>query len=315
MNHNKDNNAAASRSPSKRAQITHTMPFTAVSQSIFYFKLVLLPMFFLLFSHTFVYKNADQPLRQYDEEEFIPEAQLNTEEREFQRLREMVEEEKCYKRNPEEKRGGREKLVYVGKGPIKIYTALFLENLNAQKQWSVGKWVVWVEAKMYQPKTCLFPCKGHGEHLTNPALVKDVHSWLNGMLYRWRQSAMDLLRMVLEDPKSPFEKNYVRAQYNFASLDVLKAIAGIAEFTTFPVHILSKMTLVSMIKGIDNDEMADFVLRMSRSRLFTLMALPKFKTKRFDMATRFDMDNEQRIIYGVKRIKPANKKPIVCVID
>lgn len=223
-------------------------------------------------------------------------------ERDFKRLREMIEAEPYYNnRNPEEKKAGVEKIVYAGNGPLKVYTAPFRENHHAKGMWSNGKWVVWVECKMYQPKVSLFPCKGHGEHLTNPALVKDLHAWLNGMLYRWRESALDLLKEVLNDDNSPYEKGHVRSQYNFAKQDVLRAMGGIAEFHTFPVHILSKMSLCSMIKGIDNDEMADFVLRMSRSRLFSIIALPRIKEKVFDMATRFDMDNEVKKVYGGKK--------------
>ena len=209
--------------------------------------------------------------------------------------------------NPEEARYGVEKVVFAAGGPMNIINPAFRENIDAYKHWPNGRPVVWVEARIFAPDTNLFVCKGYSKHLIDPALIKRLHSYTNGMLNRWRQSSICILKQVLNTHS--FRRELTENQLSFATKDVLKAMAGIAKLDTFPVHILNRDSAQALVKGIDTAEMAEFVLRMANCTYFSIIAYPKPNTNTFELLTRFDMNNKNKKAYGRRRYKMVHPTP------
>ena len=203
--------------------------------------------------------------------------------------------------NPEEARYGVEKMVFAAGGPMTIINPIFRENINAYKHWPHGRPVVWVEAKIFAPDTNVFVCKGYSKHLVDPALVKRLHSYTNGMLNRWRLSSISILKDVLNT--NSFRHELTKNQLAFATKDVLKAMAGVHQLETIPVHILNKDSAQALVKGIDTAEMAEFVLRMANCTHFSIIAYPKPQFNTFELLTRFDMNNKYKKAYGRRRHK------------
>ena len=201
--------------------------------------------------------------------------------------------------NPEEARYGVEKMVFAAGGPMTVINPIFRENNDAYKHWPHGRPVVWVEARIFAPDTNVFVCKGYSKHLVDPTLVKRLHSYVNGMLNRWRLSSISILKDVLNT--NSFRHELTENQLAFASKGVLKAMAGVAQLETIPVHILNKDSAQALVKGIDTAEMAEFVLRMANCTHFSIIAYPKPNFNTFELITRFDMNDKYKRAYGRRR--------------
>ena len=206
--------------------------------------------------------------------------------------------------NPEEKRAGVEKVVFAGNRPIKIINPVFRQNRNAHNHWPHGRPAVWVEAKVFSPPMSVQVCKGITKYLADEDLIKHLHAYTNGMLNRWRLSAIDILEMA--NGNSLFNHQRINHQLKFARKDVLKAMAGIGELTTFPIHILNKRSIQALVKGVDTEEMAQFILSMANCTYFSIIAFPKSRRNHFDMVTRFDMNDHSMKVYGTT---PSTKMP------
>ena len=210
--------------------------------------------------------------------------------------------------NPDEKRYGVEKFIFAAGGPIKIINPAFLENSEAKDHWPHGRPVVWMEATKYAPDTDVFVCKGYSKHLVDQELVKRLHAYTNGMVHRWRQSSLAILHEVRET--HCFDPNIPDKQYDFASKDVLKAMAGIAQHNTFPINILSKESVRALVKGVDTAEMAEFVLNMANCTCFSVIAFPKPLTNTFELQTRFNMNTKSSKAYGTRPYKMTDPEKI-----
>ena len=219
---------------------------------------------------------------------------------------EEKEDKKVVERNPYEKRGGEDRIYYGGMGQINTVTACFVENHHAKRHWKAGRAVVWVECKLFHPRSSLYPVKGYSKHLVDTSLVKKSHSYLNGMFAVWRSSVMQLLADAMN--ADMYDDDHLELQYQFASRKLMRAMAGIQEHTEFPVHILAKSPLMNLVKGVDDSEMADLVMKMARCRVFSVIAFPsKIKDDIFHVVTRFDGDNNLQQCYGIKKGQ-KNKK-------
>ena len=115
---------------------------------------------------------------------------------------------------------------------------------------------------------------------------------------------MSILKDVLNTPS--YRRKFIENQLAFASKDVLKAMSGIAQLESFPIHILSQESVQALVKGVDTAEMAEFVLQMANCTYFSIIAYPKTSTNTFELQTRFQMNNKTRKAYGGRPYKMPN---------
>ena len=214
-------------------------------------------------------------------------------------------------RNMEEQQYGAEKMIFAGNGPIKIINPAFRESSSAHKHWPNGRPTVWVEARLFAPAVNLYVCKGHLNHLVDTALIERLHSYTNGMLNRWRISTMDIAREVIDT--GSYSTETLQHQFTFARKYVLKAMAGIAEVKTFPIHILSPTALRALVKGVDTSEMAELVHKMANSTYFSIIAHPYTENNNLHIQTRFNMNDKNKKTYGLRPYKMANPEKAIAV--
>ena len=109
---------------------------------------------------------------------------------------------------------------------------------------------------------------------------------------------MDILDLV--EATSIFDSDHTLKQYEFARRKVLRAMSGIAKVKSFPVTILAKDALMALVNGVEDSEMAEFVMRMGRCHEFQLLAMPS--DKKFNLGTSFvDMDEKVSHIFGIRK--------------
>ena len=88
-----------------------------------------------------------------------------------------------------------------------------------------------------------------------------------------------------------YNEDLLENQYQFANRKVIFAMAGIQDCVQFPVHILAKTPLMAIVKGVDDLDLAELVMRMARCRVFSVIAFPStVKDDIFYVVTRFDGD-------------------------
>ena len=221
---------------------------------------------------------------------------------------EMEAHKEAVERDRFEKRGGEDRVYYGGAGAINTVTAYFIQNRHAKKHWMDGRAVVWVECKLFHPRTSIYPVKGYAKHLVDPEFVKRNHMYLNGMLACWRSSVMKLVMAALRAEK--FEEDHLENQYQFANRKVIRAMAGIQDCVQFPVHILAKTPLMAIVKGVDDMDLAKLVMKMARCRVFSVIAFPStVKDDVFYIVTRFDGDKTSQQCFGMKKTKKDKKTP------
>ena len=209
--------------------------------------------------------------------------------------------------NHYENRGGEERVFYGGKGAIPVITPVFRQNPHTVTHFCNGQASVWIHCKIFHTRTSLFPLRGYTKHLVDKEFVVEQHKYLNGMLQRWRDSAIDLLKEAEEC--NLYEMEHLGNQIAFAKQTVPKAMAGIHELTDFPVHILCKSSLMAVVKGCDSEDMADLILKMCCVRTFEIIAHPSSKYKyHFNLITRFGNDKNNQRMYGKLPFKFPTKK-------
>lgn len=214
-------------------------------------------------------------------------------------------------RNIEEQQYGLEKTIFAGNGPIKIINPAFRESSSAHKHWPNGRPSVWIEARLFAPSVNLYVCKGHLNHLVDTELIARLHSYTNGMLNRWRVSSMDIIREVMDT--ATYSHENLQHQFTFARKYVLKAMAGIAEVKTFPIHILNATALRALVKGIDTAEMAELVQKMANATYFSIIAHPYTELNELHIETRFNMNDKNKKAFGVRPYKMANPEKAIAV--
>jgi len=98
------------------------------------------------------------------------------------------------------------------------------------------------------------------------------------------------------------DDDHLELLYQFASRKLMRAMAGIQKHVEFPVHILAKSPLMNLVKGVDDTDMADLVMKLARCRVFSVIAFPsKIKDDIFHVVMRFDGDNNLQQCYGIKK--------------
>ena len=155
-----------------------------------------------------------------------------------------------------------------------------------------------IEAQLVAPHNKVTACKGFTKYLIDEDFVVRMHSYLNGMLNRWRSSAIDILNLA--EHSNRFNQMHIETQRNWIQVHVLRAMVGIAALKSFPVHILSKKSIHALIKGVDSEEMADLIQNIANCTTFSMIAFPRKRNRRFDVVTRFDNDSSTSKVYGTK---------------
>jgi hypothetical protein len=191
---------------------------------------------------------------------------------------------------------GTKQMLHGIDGPIMAISPFYKE-----KEYSGFGYVYSGNTEVYMSssrlKQCtVVPMRRYINCLLNEEYIVDSNAQVNGRITHWHLGTLDLLDAVKMQGLF-LEEMYVH-QYNWANTNVLHLQAGLAKVRKFPVDILNARTLMEVVEGVDNEELADFLYRMANCKQFCLIAIPYPQFRGFDVITRFDKDQETKTAYG-----------------
>ena len=195
-----------------------------------------------------------------------------------------------------------QKLVVNGPdGPIPTVTPDTWENDND------GLGYIWYDQTLLhisskdrsRERPTIIPISKYSKFYVCETFVQQFHEELNGKIHRWRLSTLDLLLQVQN--YGLYMEHVGGAQYKWANEIVPKVMAGINKMNHFSVAILNIKHLKLAVEGVDDDETADFVMRIANCSRFEILAVP-YGFNDFEVWTRFDGDGKNKRAFGVKHV-------------
>jgi hypothetical protein len=137
---------------------------------------------------------------------------------------------------------------------------------------------------------------GYTKHLQCPEYIRNRNAQVNGRITRWRTGTLKLLEQV-EQSGLYLVEDYEN-QYKFADKIIGKLQECLNEVKVFPIDILNKEALLQYVRGVDDEEVADFTYKIANCQTFCLITISESNFRSFQVITRFNGDNSTKTAYG-----------------
>jgi hypothetical protein len=83
-------------------------------------------------------------------------------------------------------------------------------------------------------------------------------------------------------------------------------MVGLSKFKLFPVTVLNSYALVDLIKGVEDEEKADFVLQMANCHFCEVAIIRHIEKNNVSIVTIYYNNNKHKVAYGKGAIQDLN---------
>jgi hypothetical protein len=153
------------------------------------------------------------------------------------------------------------------------------------------------------------PIKGYNKYLTDPDYVKLVHSKVIGLMKKWQKAVCVAIRELQEEWNYPF--SCVENQYTWACNKIDSVMNGLQNFRVMPVSHMNIMSVVELVRGIDDEEQADFAVSLARCQTVQVAVVRHLDNNDCSVVTIFDNSYARKVAYGKGSFPDFSEKDTV----
>jgi hypothetical protein len=160
---------------------------------------------------------------------------------------------------------------------------------------------IWYICKDAPGKKTLIPVDNFWNYIVHSKYISLVHAKLCGKMVEWKDSVLEAISLL--DQAHKYSWTALRGQYHWANESLDAIMEGIQMQDVVPVTILNEIAMMQMVNGVDDEEKADFVIRMGNCETFTIAIVKDTKRNNVSIVTFFDKDPDTQIAYGKGKVK------------
>jgi hypothetical protein len=145
------------------------------------------------------------------------------------------------------------------------------------------------------------PMPNYCYHMVHHKYINHVHAKLCGKIVEWKDSVLEAISLL--DQTHKYSWTALRGQYHWANESLDRIMEGIQMQDVVPVTILNEIAMMQMVGGVDDEEKADFVIRMGNCETYTIGIVKDTKRNNVSIVTFFDKEPDTQIAYGKGKVK------------
>jgi hypothetical protein len=146
--------------------------------------------------------------------------------------------------------------------------------------------------------------KNYKNHLTDPEYVSVQHQKVIGMIKQWKMLVLDIIKEMEDEWEFSFFA--FKEQHDWAKTQLDPVVMGLSKFKLVSVGLLNINAVIQLVDGVENEEMADFVINLSTCRSCEIALLRHDELNNCSIVTIFNENNKRKVAYGKKEIKDYN---------
>jgi hypothetical protein len=143
--------------------------------------------------------------------------------------------------------------------------------------------------------------KIYEKHLTDPEYVMVQHQKVIGMIKQWKMVVLDIIKEMEDEWEYLFFA--FRDQHDWAKTCLDPLIIGLDKSKLISVGLINIEAVIELVDGVENEEMADFVINLCRCKCCKIALIRHDKLNNCSVVTIFDNNHNQKVAYGKKEIK------------
>jgi hypothetical protein len=143
--------------------------------------------------------------------------------------------------------------------------------------------------------------KNYKNHLTDPEYVTVQHQKVIGMIKKWKMLVLDIIKEMEDEWEYLFFA--FSEQHDWAKTQLDPVIIGLSKFKLISVGLLNINAAIELVDGVENEEMADFVINLARCKCCKIALIRHDKLNNCTIVTIFNNNNKKKVAYGKKEIK------------
>lgn len=140
------------------------------------------------------------------------------------------------------------------------------------------------------------PIKGYNKYLTDPDYVKLVHSKVVGLMKEWEKAVLNSFKELQDEWSYPFK--CVANQYNWVINKTGCIMEGLMDFLIMPVSHMNVVSVIQLVKGIEDEEQADFAISLAQCHKIEVAVIRHLDTNDCSVVTIFNNNYERKVAYG-----------------
>jgi hypothetical protein len=160
---------------------------------------------------------------------------------------------------------------------------------------------VWHQYRKPVYDTTIVPILEYKNYLVDPEYVKLLHSRVNGLIRSWRLAVDECCGSMHGIWGYPWKA--VVDQYDWYKDKTEPIMEALSSFTLMPVSHMNTQAVVSTIRGITDDEQADFAIRLGQCKHIKIGVVRHIGKNNVSIVTIFDNNYKHKVAYGKKSIE------------
>jgi hypothetical protein len=121
------------------------------------------------------------------------------------------------------------------------------------------------------------------------------------MIKQWKMLVLDIIKEMEDEWEYSFFA--FREQYHWAKTELDPVVMGLSKFKLISVGLLNIEAVIELVDGVENEEMADFVINLCRCKTCEIALIRHDALNNCSVVTIFDGNNKQKVAYGKKSIE------------
>jgi hypothetical protein len=157
------------------------------------------------------------------------------------------------------------------------------------------------------------PMFQYNKYLLDPEYITILHSRVNGLIRAWRIAVDECCSSMFGIWGYPWKA--VSDQYDWYKEKTEPIMEALSTFKLMPISHMNKRAVLSIVRGITDDEQADFAIRLGQCKRIEIAVVRHTDKNNVSIVTIFDNDYKYKVAYGKKTIEDLHtdevKKPVL----